>query len=144
MDLVGTLDLARHSRCLEIIARADVVDSVITLGTMGATSSFQSFVVEGQIADEAMRDRIKPKVITSDFVRQLRQIDEAYRGQVLSLMEETRKPIIAVSFPTSGALSPALAQQSEVVIYPSPERGAKTLAALHEYQEFLDRKKELV
>jgi acyl-CoA synthetase (NDP forming) len=37
-----------------------------------------------------------------------------------------------------------LARQSEVVIYPSPERGAKTLAALYEYREFLDRKHALV
>ena len=32
-----------------------------------------------------------------------------------------------------------LARQSEVVIYPSPERGAKTLAALYEYQQFMER-----
>ncbi len=144
VDLVGTLDLSMHFRCLEIIARSDVVDAVITLGTMGATSSFQSFAVEGQVADEAMENRIKPKVITSDFVNQLLKIDEAYRNEVISLMAETNKPIIAVSFPTSGSLTPMLARQSEVVIYPSPERGAKTLAALYEYQRFLQRKKELV
>lgn len=144
VDLVGTLDLSMHFRCLEIISRADVVDSVITLGTMGATSSFQSFAMEGQVADDAMGDRIKPKVITSDFVQELLKVDEAYRNEVMSLMEETQKPIIAVSFPTSGSLSPMLARQSEVVIYPSPERGAKTLAALFDYQRFLERKKEPV
>jgi acetolactate synthase-1/2/3 large subunit len=53
-------------------------------------------------------------------------------------MAETEKPIVAVSFPTSGAITPMLARQSEVVIYPSPERGAKTLAALFKYQQFLE------
>ncbi|MHB8895926.1 MAG: acetate--CoA ligase family protein [Candidatus Geothermincolia bacterium] len=140
VDLVGTLDLSMHFRCLEIIARCEVVDSIISLGTMGATSSFQSFVLEGPMMDEIQRERIKPKVITSEFLRELQKTDEAYRNEVIRLMEETQKPIIAVSFPTSGSVTPMLARQSEVVIYPSPERGAKTLAALYEYQQFLDRK----
>ena len=89
--------------------------------------------------DDATRDRIKPKVVTSEFLQQLLKIDEAYRNEVIKLMGETQKPIIAVSFPTSGALTPMLARQSEVVIYPSPERGAKTLAALYEYRQFLER-----
>jgi acyl-CoA synthetase (NDP forming) len=74
----------------------------------------------------------------------LLKTDEAYRNEVIRLMKETQKPIIAVSFPTSGAMTPMLARQSEVVIYPSPERGAKTLAALHEYGRFLQRKPERV
>jgi acyl-CoA synthetase (NDP forming) len=140
VDLVGTLDLSMHFRCLEIIANCNCVDSIISLGTMGATSSFQSFVLDGPIMDEAQRERIKPKVVTSEFLRQLQKTDEEYRNEVIRLMEETGKPIIAVSFPTSGSVTPMLARQSEVVIYPSPERGAKTLAALYEYQQFLDRK----
>jgi acyl-CoA synthetase (NDP forming) len=139
VDLVGTLDLSKHFRCLEIVARCDCVDSVITLGTMGATSSFQSFAMEGQVMDDAVREHIKPKVVTSEFLKELLKTDEAYRSEVIKLMKETQKPIIAVSFPTSGAMSPMLARQSEVVIYPSPERGAKTLAALYEYRRFLER-----
>jgi len=94
--------------------------------------------------DDAMREHIKPKVITSDFLKELLKTDEAYRSEVIRLMKETKKPIIAVSFPTSGAMTPMLARQSEVVIYPSPERGAKTLAALYEYEQFLERKRERV
>ncbi len=139
VDLVGTLDLSKHFACLEIIANCPVVDAVITLGTMGATSSFQSFVLEGPAAEEL--SQIKPRVITSEFLQQLMATDEAYRNEVMRLMSETDKPIIAVSFPTSGAITPMLARQSEVVIYPSPERGAKTLAALYEYRRFLDRQK---
>jgi len=140
VDLVGTLDLSTHFKSLRIIARCDCVDSVITLGTMGATSSFQSFVVEGQVLDDAMGNQSKPKVIPNDFLKELHKVDESYRNEVIRLIKETQKPIIAVSFPTSGALTPMLARQSEVVIYPSPERGAKTLAALYEYQKFLKRK----
>ena len=143
VDLVGTLDLSKHFSCIEILARCSVVDAVITLGTMGATSSFQSFVLEGQIPGDN-EGNTKPRVITGEFLKQLQAIDEAYREKVISLMAETDKPIIAVSFPTSGAITPMLARQSEVVIYPSPERGAKTLAALYEYREFLDRKHALV
>lgn len=137
VDLVGTLDLSKHFACLEIIARCDCVDAVITLGTMGATSSFQSFVLEGPIADE-MED-IKPRVLPGEFIKQLQATDESYRNEVIKLMAETKKPIIAVSFPTSGSITPMLARQSEVVIYPSPERGAKTLAALYEYRQFLEK-----
>lgn len=144
VDLVGTLDLSKHFRCLEIVSRCECVDSVITLGTMGATSSFQSFAMEGQVMDDAMREHIKPKVVTSEFLKELLKTDEAYRNEVIKLMKETSKPIIAVSFPTSGAMSPMLARQSEVVIYPSPERGAKTLAALYEYERFLARTREPV
>ncbi len=144
VDLVGTLDLSMHFKCLEIVARCDCVDSVITLGTMGATSSFQSFAMEGQVMDDAVREHIKPKVVTSEFLKELLKTDEAYRNEVIRLMKETEKPIIAVSFPTSGAMSPMLARQSEVVIYPSPERGAKTLAALYEYRRFLERRRARV
>lgn len=144
VDLVGTLDLSMHFRCLEIITRCEVVDAVISLGTMGATSSFQSFVMDGPIMDEIQREKIKPKVITSEFLQELQKTDEAYRNEVIRLMEETNKPIIAVSFPTSGSVTPMLARQSEVVIYPSPERGAKTLAALYEYQQYLERKHAVV
>lgn len=138
VDLVGTLDLSKHFTCLEIIARCECVDAVITLGTMGATSSFQSFVLEGPLGDES--NDMKPKVIPGEFIKQMMATDEAYRSEVIKLMAETGKPIIAVSFPTSGSITPMLARQSEVVIYPSPERGAKTLAALYEYREFLERK----
>jgi acyl-CoA synthetase (NDP forming) len=143
VDLVGTLDLSKHFSCIEILARCPVVDAVITLGTMGATSSFQSFVLEGPLPEEFDRKEVKPPVITSELLKQLQAIDDAYREKVINLMAETDKPIIAVSFP-SGAITPILARQSEVVIYPSPERGAKTLAALYEYREFLDRKHALV
>ncbi|MBK5093039.1 MAG: CoA-binding protein [Actinobacteria bacterium] len=146
VDLVGTLDLSKHFSCIEILARCPVVDAVITLGTMGATSSFQSFVLEGPLPGELNGDLgggIKPRVIAGEFLKQLQAVDEAYREKVIDLMAETDKPIIAVSFPTSGAITPMLASQSEVVIYPSPERGAKTLAALYEYREFLDRKHAL-
>jgi len=142
VDLVGTLDLSMHFRCLEIVARCSCVDAVISLGTMGATSSFQSFVVEGPMADEI--SRLKPRVVPSEFIKQLQLTDEAYRDEVIKLMAETQKPILAVSFPTSGAITPMLARQSEVVIYPSPERGAKTLAALYEYREFLERNRAMV
>jgi acyl-CoA synthetase (NDP forming) len=141
VDLVGTLDLSKHFRCIKVIARCPAVDAVITLGTMGATSSFQSFVMEGPILEELERDdgSLKPKVIGAELMKQLQSTDEAYRTEVIQLMEETDKPIIAVSFPTSGSITPMLARQSEVVIYPSPERGAKTLAALCEYRDFLER-----
>ena len=142
VDLVGTLELSAHFKCLQILADCPDVDSVISLGTMGATSSFQSFVVEGPGAE--VMDNIKPRVITSDFIRRMASLDEAYRDEVIRLMGETNKPIIAVSFPTAGSISPVLARQSEIVIYPSPERGAKTLAALYEYQQFLQRKEALV
>ena len=131
-----------HFRCLEIVARCSCVDAVISLGTMGATSSFQSFVVEGPMADEI--SRLKPRVVPSEFIKQLQLTDEAYRDEVIKLMAETQKPILAVSFQTSGAITPMLARQSEVVIYPSPERGAKTLAALYEYREFLERNRAMV
>lgn len=139
VDLVGTLDLSKHFACIKIIARCPAVDAVITLGTMGATSSFQSFVMEDLgVKDEGTGGR-KPKVIAAKILEQLQSSDEAYRTEVIQLINETQKPIIAVSFPTSGAVTPMLAKQSEVVIYPSPERGAKTLAALYEYQQFLER-----
>ncbi len=144
VDLVAALDLSIHFKCLEIVARCPVVDSVISLGTMGATSSFQAFALDNQVMDDAMREHIKPKVVNSDFLRQLQQSDEAYRQEVFELMHETQKPIMAVSLPTAGATSPMLARQHEVVIYPSPERGAKTLASLFEYREFLERKLSLV
>lgn len=137
VDLVGTLDLSKHFKCIEIIARCPVVDAVITLGTMGATSSFQSFVTDSYMAN-GKQEKKKPKVIESAFLEQLQSTDEAYRTQVIALMEETQKPIIAVSFPTSGSITPMLARQSEVVIYPSPERGAKTLAALYDYYRYLE------
>lgn len=144
VDLVGTLDMTKHFSCIEIIARCPIVDSVITLGTMGATSSFQSFVLEGPIMEDVEKGSLKPKVIAKELMKQLQSADEAYRTAVIKLMRETQKPIIAVSFPTSGSITPMLARQSEVVIYPSPERGAKTLAALCEYRIFMEERSATV
>ncbi|MBU4241047.1 MAG: CoA-binding protein, partial [Actinobacteria bacterium] len=143
VDLVGTLDLSKHFACIKIIARCPVVDAVITLGTMGATSSFQSFVLEEPFTKDAGADGRTPRVIGSKILEQLKSSDEAYRTEVIQLIKETQKPIIAVSFPTSGAVTPMLAKQSKVVIYPSPERGAKTLAALYDYQQFIERARAL-
>ena len=143
VDLVGTLDMSKHFDCIKVIANCPVVDAVITLGSMGATSSFQSFVLEGPLLNDLGKDGKKPKVIGAQLLEQLQASDDAYRTEVMQLIKDTQKPIIAVSFPTSGAVTPMLAKQSEVVIYPSPERGAKTLAALYEYQRFLSREHAL-
>lgn len=135
VDLVGTLDLTKHFTCIEILARCPAVDAVITLGTMGSTSSFQSFVMEeAGVGDQEV------KAIAGEFLKEIESMDNAYRDTVISLIEETQKPIMAVSFPTSGAITPMLARQSEVVIYPAPERAAMTLAALYQYREFLEGK----
>ncbi|PKQ27728.1 MAG: hypothetical protein CVT63_06455 [Candidatus Anoxymicrobium japonicum] len=140
VDMVGTLDLSIHFRCLEIVSRCGCVDSVISLGTIGMISSIQSFVLGDSTLDDVERGRTATKVARSEFLKEIEKTDEAYRGEMLRLMQETRKPIIAVSFPATGAVTPVLASQSEVVIYPSPERAAKALAALCEYKKFLEQK----
>ncbi|MBN1289965.1 MAG: CoA-binding protein [Actinobacteria bacterium] len=140
VDLVGTLDLSMHLACVKIIARCPCVDAVLTLGTMGAISSMQSFVLEGTYFDDMGEEEgQKAEVIAQELLNKLADLDQEYRDEVIGLIKETGKPIIAVSLPTAGSTSPVLAKQSEVAIYPSPERGVKTLSALYDYRLFLER-----
>ncbi|MDD5747755.1 MAG: CoA-binding protein [Actinomycetota bacterium] len=136
VDLVGTLDISKHFKCVELISRCETVDAVVSLGTMGATSSFQSFVMEDSVLSDVERDKMISKMANDEFLESITETETAYRNEVISLMEKTGKPILAVSFPTSGATTPMLASQSEVVIYPSPERSAKALASLYQYKTF--------
>lgn len=142
VDLVGTLDLSMHLACVKIIARCPTVDAVLTLGTMGAISSMQSFVLEGTHFDDVGEEGQKAEVIAQELLNKLADLDREYRDEVVELVKETDKPIIAVSLPTSGSTSPVLAKQSEVAIYPSPERGVKTLWALYKYRQFLEGTRE--
>jgi len=53
-------------------------------------------------------------------------------------VNETKKPIVVVAFPSPEDGGSRLASHSDVVVYPSPERGAKALAALYEYKKYLE------
>ncbi|MDD5448039.1 MAG: CoA-binding protein [Actinomycetota bacterium] len=138
VDLVGTLDLSQHFRCSEILARCPVVDAVISLGTMGATTSFQSFVEDSPALEKELELSAGFDAAASEeFVRQLAATEEAYRNEVVKLVNETNKPIVVVAFPSPEDGGSRLASHSDVVVYPSPERGAKALAALYEYKKYL-------
>ena len=138
VDLVGTLDLSIHFACLEAIARCETVDAVIGLGTLGASNLFDGFMLEE--AAQGGHDRTKSTdETTASLLRHLANADETYGTSMMELMKETGKPIVAVSFPNAESMMPAVARSGKMAIYPTPERGAKVLAALCEYSEFLER-----
>jgi len=138
VDLVGTLDLSIHFACLEAIARCDTVDAVIGLGTLGASNLFDGFMLEE--AAQGEHDRTKPiDETTASLLQHLANADETYGTSMMELMKETGKPVVAVSFPNTESMMPAVARSGKMAIYPTPERGARVLAALCEYSEFLER-----
>lgn len=138
VDLVGTLDLSIHFACLEAIARCETVDAVIGLGTIGASNLFDGFMLE-EAAEGEIDKTGPPDEMTLSLLKHLETADEVYGRSMTELMKETGKPIVAVCFPNADSLMPPVARSGDMAIYPTPERGAKVLAALSEYGEFLQR-----
>jgi len=118
VDLVGSLDLSAHMKVLEAIVKSPKVDAVMSLGTIGGAA--------------LLRDSSG-----SSFGRALiaaaEAADTSFREQISALMDKHKKPIIGVSLRAGDAGS---APGERLVVYTSPERGVRALAALVHYQQF--------
>ncbi|MFW6113449.1 MAG: acetate--CoA ligase family protein [Actinomycetota bacterium] len=125
VDMVGVFDLDAHTRCLELLAGCPEYDGVISLGTINAATAFR--FVE---ADEMEEDRK-----LSNYQREyVKQKSARFSQRVIELMQEYRKPIVAVGMPqregdmTKTAGFPG----DDLRVFTNPERAARVAAMLAE------------
>ncbi len=128
IDLVGTLDRIKHLQILEHLVACPEIGAVIALGIVGA-----SFI--RNIHNYIDKLHIPSSIDVNAFGREFASIEEKFMKRIQELQIKYKKPIVCVM------ISPSLELQNKakegIVIYQTPERAAKILAKLFEYQRFI-------
>lgn len=133
VDMVGILDLDKHTRCLEVLATCPEYDAVVSLGTINAAGAFGLEHEEEQEEDEVGREMEK---VRGMYVRD-RSVRFAHR--VVELMEDLHKPIVTVGMPQRDSDNSEASEfpWNKISIYTNPERAARVAAMLVERGEYL-------
>lgn len=130
VDLVGTVDLSVHTRCLELLAASPEYDSLISLGTINASSAFLKMSGNDTGVDEE----------TVEMRRwYLKEMGAKFSQRVMELTREFDKPIITVGMPQRESDMTEMSDfpQDKLCIYTNPERAARVAAMLAERGEYL-------
>ncbi len=132
VDMVGVLDLDKHTRCLEVLTASSAYDIIVSLGTINAASAFglkEHMPEEEEAGDQLNRAR-------RHYVRD-RSMRFAHK--VVELMEGLGKPIVTVGMPQrdSESLSDSDFPRDKISMYTNPERAARVAAMLAERGHFL-------
>ncbi len=131
VDMVGILDLDKHSRCLEVLANCEQYDLVVSLGTINAAGAFglKHGVEEGEAAREMENVR-------RTYVRDR---SNRFACRVVELMKELGKPIVTVGMPQRNSDMEEAPEYpwDRISIYTNPERAARVAAMLAERGEYL-------
>jgi acyl-CoA synthetase (NDP forming) len=133
VDLVGILDLDKHARCLETLARSPEYDAVVSLGTVNAAGAFGlkdkgEGGKDGKQAEVENVQRMYVQDRSTHFAR-----------KVLELMQELGKPIVTVGMPQRGMDTPEAEgfPWDSISIYTNPERASRVAAMLVDRGEYL-------
>jgi len=130
VDLVGTVDLSVHTRCLELLAASPEYDSLISLGTINASSAFWKMSgSEPEVNEETIKMRRW----------YLKEMGAKFARRVIELTQEYDKPIITVGMPQRESDMTEMSDfpQDNLCIYTNPERAARVAAMLAERGEYL-------
>jgi len=163
VDLVGNLRRENHFKAIDALARSDAVDMVVIMGIVLGTEFFINNVVFTLLRPLYHIARRNALMLPA-FLRSLRVgfsksvsdrsvsnpegsvginpgelwnwTDYAFTGHLRRLMEETGKPILAVSM--SEHKKPGAARQESRGLFttPTPERAIATAATLVRYVEW--------
>ncbi len=132
VDLVGTLDRKSHIKCLDLLASSKDVDATIALGLVSGASRF----VELLIGSPDLPD-IKG---ANAFAKMFEKGDEDSINEISKLVAQYNKPIVTVTLTSAGdKVSEISMRQKNILVYSTPEKAAKALSKLYEYQRYLDK-----
>jgi acyl-CoA synthetase (NDP forming) len=130
VDLVGTLDGKAHLKCLNLLAGSDDVDATIVLGLVAGASRF----VEIMITSPGLPD-IKG---ASAFGKMFEKGDEDIINEISRLVVLYDKPVVTVTLTSvKSEVNEAMMRKKNILAYSTPERAAKALSKLYEYQRYL-------
>jgi acyl-CoA synthetase (NDP forming) len=131
VDLVGTLDRKSHIKCLNLLASDKDMDATIALGLISGASRF----VELLISSPNLPD-IKG---ANTFAEIFEKGDQDSINEISKLVAQYKKPIVTVTLTSAGdKINESSIRQKNILVYSSPERAAKALSKLYEYQRYLD------
>jgi acyl-CoA synthetase (NDP forming) len=132
VDMVGILDLDKHTNCLEVLANSPAYDSVVSLGTINASGAFglKEAPPQGEGTEKQMNE-VRRHYVHDRSVR--------FAHKVVELMEGLEKPIVTVGMPQRDTenLEDSDFPWEKISIYSNPERAARVASMLAERGEYL-------
>jgi acyl-CoA synthetase (NDP forming) len=133
IDLVAGLRPGDFINCIETMLRCDYVDAVMALGGIGfSTVRAQGF----------MRSRHAERYNLVELSQLFSQEDMRTARGIIELIDRHQKPVIVASETVVGSRPdrnpPVLAiEEAGILVYSTPDRGAKVLARLTERSRYL-------
>jgi acyl-CoA synthetase (NDP forming) len=137
IDLVGERDPTVPMTVLEALLKWDGCDAVINLGILGRRIMVKRF---GESVLKADPDYSAEFI--SNINRQFIEFERAYIQHIVSLMDETKKPVFGVSLlpdEKNQTLYRVEGSSFKGVFYPTPERAVKAYSKMVEYHRFLKK-----
>jgi acyl-CoA synthetase (NDP forming) len=160
VDLVGNLRRSNHYRAIDALARSDAVDMVVIMGIVLGTEAFIDNVLFTLLRPVWQKLKRKPNELPS-FMRSLGRgfkkavsdrgvknpegsvgidpgelrnwTDHVFSEHLRHLMEETGKPILAVSMSENKRHGSGTIEKKGLFTTPTPERAIATAATMARY-----------
>jgi acyl-CoA synthetase (NDP forming) len=130
VDLVGTLDRKAHIKCLDLMVRSSETEATIALGVISGASRFVELI---------KKSTNLPDLRGTEALGQLfEKGDQDLVREISELVGRYEKPIVAVTLTSAeGEGTDRFKQHKNLLVYSTPERAAKVLSKLYEYQRYL-------
>jgi acyl-CoA synthetase (NDP forming) len=134
IDLVGESKPELHLATLELLAKWDMIDSIIALGVVGTLKIVEDFIEsQEKIGGHLFSKELKLTVI-KDHIR----TENKFISEMARLQKETGKPIIAVSL-GEGVQTLQHTSYGPAMCLTTPEEAASILSYMAGYRYYLDR-----
>jgi acyl-CoA synthetase (NDP forming) len=134
IDLVGESKPELHLATLELLAKWDMIDSIIALGVVGTLKIVEDFIEsQEKIGGHLFSKELKLSVI-KDHIR----TENKFISEMARLQKETGKPIIAVSL-GEGVQTLQHTSYGPAMCLTTPEEAASILSYMAGYRYYLDR-----
>jgi acyl-CoA synthetase (NDP forming) len=130
VDLVGQINPEAFLESVKVVTNSPDVDAVICLGIVGVSNlGIRSFTASATAADldniEYAVRKARDKLFT---------IERGFLNEVNDIMNQTRKPIINVSFYATSTRERFQSRTGySEVVYPTPEKAVESLVAMYHY-----------
>jgi len=137
VDLVGEPGPELPARVLEELLAWEGVDAVIHLGILGRGDFIRATVASARSVDP----ELSPETLAAAAAYGSRH-EAASRAAIARLAARYRKPVVGVTLlpdPEGRTLLEAEGSPDRILAFPTPERAARVLARLWEYQRFRER-----
>ncbi|MEW5947418.1 MAG: CoA-binding protein [bacterium] len=129
VDLVGTLNREAHRVALELIVGCPSIDGIIALGIFGAATFFSELVANASNLSENV-----PPELVQTYMKEIRREDEKFESTVVTLMDRYNKPIVGATVIRNPQAERDVPRQ--VLVFSTPEKAARALWRLYEYQRY--------